>query len=135
MAQLLRSGGARGAADALPSGAPRGRRGFRCGLALAATGKTTSGGSRSSKTTNGRDSPPPRVEHSAKSSNSSRARGLPQRAQRVLSDLADLLTPKQAGDTADVLLMSVSMAVLVWLGMQMYRLFFFTALYTAAEQF
>eukprot|EP00775_Hariotina_reticulata_P005647 gene5647-5886_t len=39
------------------------------------------------------------------------------------SSTVDHLTPKQEGDLGDVLMMSLSLAVLVYLSMQLYRLY------------
>lgn len=48
--------------------------------------------------------------------------------QQRLESVVHYLTPKQEGDAGDVLMIGISMAVFIYLAMQMYRLYFYVYL-------
>ncbi|WIA08856.1 hypothetical protein OEZ85_008277 [Tetradesmus obliquus] len=51
-----------------------------------------------------------------------------------LESLVQFLTPKQEGDIGDVLMMSLSMAVLIFFSMQLYRLYAYAYFHAGSYQ-
>ncbi|WIA28914.1 hypothetical protein OEZ86_011438 [Tetradesmus obliquus] len=97
--------------------------------------KTTSSRSKAASSSDSTSAQQPLQQQQPLSTNSSksvqdRLGGVSQRLQ----SLVHFLTPKQEGDIGDVLMMSLSMAVLIFFSMQLYRLYAYAYFHAGSYQ-